>query len=111
MPVKRLFLLLLVTYLFIIVTFMAGCTSEYEINIQADPEEAGEISGEGTYEGTYEEGEEVTVKAEHKDGYEFEKWEKDGEEIKEESFEFEIEEDTEVVANFHEILVPDNAII
>ena len=84
---------------------MVGCApEEYEVEVQADPEEAGEISGEGIYE----EGEDVTVEAESEEGYEFIEWEKDGKEIDEKSFEFEIEEDTEVLVNFRGILIPDD---
>jgi len=69
---------------------MTGCTPEYEVEVQADPEDAGEIEGEGMYE----EGEEVAVEVEPEEGYEFEKWEKDGAKISsQEKYEFEVTED------------------
>ncbi|ACB84629.1 leucine-rich repeat domain-containing protein [Natranaerobius thermophilus] len=105
MSVRRSFQLLLITCLSVSVTFMTGCTPEYEVEIQADPEEAGEIEGEGTYE----EGEEVTVEAEPNEGYEFKKWEKEGEEVsQDQEYKFEIEESIELVAEFAETVnIPD----
>ncbi|OWZ82718.1 leucine-rich repeat domain-containing protein [Natranaerobius trueperi] len=116
---KRLIYLLLIICLSVSVAFMIGCApeekvedeqgigddlNEYKVEVQADLEDAGEIIGEGTYE----RGEDVNLKVEPKEGFEFVSWEKNGDEIKEKSFEFKIEEDTEVVANFREILVPDD---
>ncbi|OWZ84199.1 InlB B-repeat-containing protein [Natranaerobius trueperi] len=76
---RKLAYLIIVISLTTLTVFMVGCTSEeeaeneqdkndlnkYEVVVQTDTEEAGEIEGEGTYE----EGEEVTVEAEPKEGY------------------------------------------
>lgn len=96
---KRLFLLLLITCLFISEAFMTGCApKEYEVKVQADSQEAGEISGEGIYE----EGEEVTVEVEPEEGYEFVKWEKDGEKVgSKEEYQFKITEDKLLEAIFY----------
>ena len=97
---KKLFHLLLITCLFLSVAFMSGCTPEYEVEVQADPEEAGEIKGEGTYE----EGEEVTVEVESKEGYEFKKWEEDGEEItSDKDYKLEVSDDITLKAQFEKI--------
>ena len=97
MSVRKLLNLLLITCLFVSVAFIAGCTPEYEVEVQADPEDAGEIKGEGTYE----EGEEVTVEVEPKKGYEFKKWEEDGEKItSDKDYKLEVNEDVTLEAQF-----------
>ena len=40
---KKLFHLLLITCLSVSVAFMTGCTQEYEVEVQANLEEAGEV--------------------------------------------------------------------
>ena len=68
--------------------FMPGCEAEevveedpveYEITLSAEPDEGGELSGEGFYE--EEEKDEVMVEAHPGEGYVFEKWLEDGEEV------------------------------
>ncbi|UMZ75253.1 leucine-rich repeat domain-containing protein [Natranaerofaba carboxydovora] len=98
---RKLACLIIVISLTALTVFTVGCAPEYEVEVQADPEDAGEISGEGTYE----EGEEVTVEAEPDEGYEFEGWYKDGERVsQDQDYEFEIEESKELVAGFAEIV-------
>ena len=84
---------------------MIGCAPEYEVEVQTDPEDAGEIEGEGTYE----EGEKAKVQLDIEESYEFKGWYKDGERVSEaEEYEFEIEEDKELVAEFEEAVnIPD----
>ncbi|UMZ75255.1 InlB B-repeat-containing protein [Natranaerofaba carboxydovora] len=96
---KRSFHLLFITCLFVSVAFMVGCVQEYEVELQAYPEDAGEISGEGTYE----EGEEVTVEAEPEEGYEFEKWKEDGEKItSDKDYKLEVIDDITLEAQFEQ---------
>ncbi|ACB85134.1 leucine-rich repeat domain-containing protein [Natranaerobius thermophilus] len=104
MSLTKLAYLLIVASLTVLIAFTTGCTPEYEVEVQADPEDVGKIEGEGIYE----EGEDVTIEAEPEKGYEIVKWEKNGEEIDKKYIEFEIEENTEVVANFREIIIPDD---
>ncbi len=57
----------------------------FELQLAADPPEAGSVEGGGTFK----EGEEITVRAEANEGYEFVKWSLEDEEIStEESFDF-----------------------
>ena len=79
---------------------MTGCApAEYDIEAEANPEEAGEVSGAGTYQ----ENEEVTLKAEPEEGYKFDYWELDGEEVStEQEYTFNAEEDHLVTAHFSE---------
>ena len=81
---------------------MAGCApEEYEVEVQADPEEAGEIKGEGTYE----EGEEVTVESHGNSDYIFKGWLKEGEKISDEvEYTFEIEKDKQLIAEYDETI-------
>jgi len=75
----KLHLLLLLGSLIIAIAFLSGCapeeTEEYKVEVQAAPEEAGEVTGEGLFE----EGEEITVEATSKEGYEFDGWKQEGE--------------------------------
>ena len=100
MRIKKLCLLILITCLFISGVFMAGCAQaqdEYEVKIQAVPEEGGEIKGEGTYE----ENKEVTVEAEPAKDYEFVKWKKDEEKLSgETTYKFEAEKNKDLIAEF-----------
>ncbi len=79
---------------------MTGCApAEYDIETEANPEETGEITGTGTYE----ENEEVTLKAEPEDGYEFDYWELEGEEVNtEEIYTLNAEEDYRFTVHFSE---------
>ncbi|UMZ74072.1 InlB B-repeat-containing protein [Natranaerofaba carboxydovora] len=112
---KRLFHLLLITCLFVSVAFMTGCAPEekagdeqeeqdkddsieYEVEVQADPEEAGNITGEGTYK----EGELAEIRAISENWYNFDNWtNKEGEVLEEnKTLEIEVEDDKEIIANF-----------
>ena len=91
--------LMLLASLFIIaaVLFFSGCAAEYEINLKLASDEGGTLSGEGLYE----EGEEVTVRAEAKEGYEFIAWFEAGEKVSEqEEYNFNIQENRELAAKF-----------
>lgn len=82
-----------------VVFFLAGCAAEYDIELKVQPEEAGKVSGEGTYE----EGEEVILKAEAEEGYEFVSWKEDGKEVSTDAdYQFEAEEDRILRAHFRE---------
>jgi len=90
---------MLLASLFIIATalFLSGCAAEYEVNLKLASDEGGTLSGEGLYE----EGEEVTVRAEAKEGYEFIAWFEAGEKVSEqEEYNFNIEENRELAAKF-----------
>ena len=97
---KRLYLkacagLALIAFLFL----LSGCAAvEYEVKTEVEPEGSGEVAGGGTYS----KGETVTVKAEPADGYEFEKWKKNGEplEDKNQEIELEVEQNLDLVAGF-----------
>ena len=85
--------------------FMPGCEAEeaveYEIFLAAEPEEGGELSGAGVYE--KDEHDEVTVEAVPGEGYAFEKWLEDGEEVSRDiTYSFVLEEDRKLTAVFAE---------
>jgi len=74
-----------------------GCASEYEVKLELATDDGGKLSGEGLYE----EGEEVTVRAEADEGYEFIAWFEAGEKVSEqEEYIFNIEENRELAAKF-----------
>ena len=100
----KLHLLLLLGSLIIIIAFLSGCASEepeeYEVEVQAAPEEAGEVTGEGLFE----EGEEITVEATPKEGYEFDGWEQEGEQASSsEEYTLVVESNKNLVASFTEV--------
>jgi len=69
----------------------------YELSLEAEPEEGGNVTGEGIYRS----GEEVEIEAEAEEGYSFEAWQRNGEEIgTEPDLILNIEEDTELTAHF-----------
>ena len=69
----------------------------YELSLKTEPEEGGNVAGEGIYRG----GEEVEIEAEAEEGYSFEAWQRNGEEIgTEPGLTLNIEEDTELTAHF-----------
>ncbi len=75
----------------------SGCASTYEVTVDVEPEEGGEIAGEGVYQ----EGGLVTVEAAPEEGYEFVGWLKDADEISsEQTYTFEIDGDIELRAEF-----------
>ena len=84
----------------IVLILTAGCTpTEYDIETEANPGEAGEVTGAGTYE----ENEEVVLKAEPEEGYKFDYWELEGEEVStDQEYTFEIENDARLTAHFSE---------
>ena len=100
MSLRKLAYLAIVASLTALIAFTTGCTPEHEVEVQADPGEAGEIEGEGTYE----EGEEVAVEVEPEEGYEFEKWEEDGEKItSDKDYKLEVSDDITLEAQFEKI--------
>ncbi len=85
--------------------FVPGCEAEevveFEIILTAEPEEGGELSGAGVYE--KDEHDEVTIEAVPAQGYVFEKWLEDGDEVsRDEAYSFALEEDRELTAVFAE---------
>jgi len=77
---------------------MAGCApEEYEVEVQADSEEAGEVTGKGTYD----EGEEVVVEADSAEDYEFVAWKENDEKVSQDKeFGFEAKDEHELTAVF-----------
>ncbi|WP_158212400.1 hypothetical protein [Natranaerobius trueperi] len=49
MSLRKLTYSIMVVSLAVLIAFTTGCTPEYEVEVQANPEEDGEIEGEGTY--------------------------------------------------------------
>ncbi len=114
MPVRKSAYLVIVISLTALTIFITGCASEekaedeqdkqdevneYKVEVQADPEDVGEIIGEGIYE----EGEEITVEATPKEGYEFVAWEKEGDQLStDKRHKLEIIEDKNLMAVFEE---------
>ncbi|UMZ74070.1 InlB B-repeat-containing protein [Natranaerofaba carboxydovora] len=111
MSVRKLAYISIVISVIVFTVFIAGCAPEekaedeknknnlnkYQVEVQADPEYAGEITGEGTYE----EGAEVKIEAEPEEGYEFVNWEKDGEKVSNQlDYQFEINENVTIKAKF-----------
>ena len=91
------FILLASFFVIAVVLLLPGCAAEYEVNLKLASDKEGTVSGEGLYK----EGEEVTVRAEADEGYSFEAWQRNGEEIgTEPTLTFIIEEDTEPTAHF-----------
>lgn len=64
------FYLTLLLLLFLAALFISGCTAEYRVELAAEPEHAGEVTGGGVYT----EGTDIAVKAEAYEGYEFKYW-------------------------------------
>ncbi len=83
---------------------LAGCPAEYGISVDIKPEGAGSVTGGGTYA----QGDLVTVEAEAVEGYQFEKWTANGEELSTGStYQFEVKEGRQLVAHFVEKLIAD----
>ena len=77
--------------------FISGCTSESEVNPEIIPEDGGTVAGCGTYS----EGEEVTLIAKPKEGYEFKGWTVGGEKVTTENeYSFVLEKQSIPVAVF-----------
>ncbi len=69
----------------------------YELSLKAEPEEGGKVAGERIYRS----GEEIEIEAEAEEGYSFEGWQRNGEEIgTEPGLTLNIEDDTELTAHF-----------
>ncbi|EEG78924.1 InlB B-repeat-containing protein [Dethiobacter alkaliphilus] len=91
-----LFILLI---LFVFAQFISGCSAQYEVSVEADPQGAGGVTGGGTYEA----GESVVVEASPLEGYEFAGWFIEGQKISsEKSYDFIAEEDVALTASFTE---------
>ena len=72
-------------------------TSTHEIGTDADPAEGGQVEGDGAYE----QGEEVTVKATAREGYEFKNWTENETVVSsEDQYTFEATGERNLVANF-----------
>ncbi|ACB85140.1 InlB B-repeat-containing protein [Natranaerobius thermophilus] len=97
---RKLVFLIIGMSLTVLMAFTTGCSpEEYEVEVRAEPEGTGRISGEGVYE----EGEEVTVKAEPEEGYEFLGWAVDGDTVSEDkNYTFEINDDKQLEAVFEQ---------
>jgi len=94
---KKLLAGLIVSLVFFSVPVITGCTPEYEVNLEADPKEAGEVSGSGTYQ----EGQEVTIEADAEEGYEFIGWKVNDEPVSSDKiYRFMINEDNDLIAAF-----------
>ena len=89
---------ILVISVIILIILTTSCSSqEYEVNIETEPEDAGEVIGGGTYEV----GEKVELIAIPKEGHDFSSWEMDGEIVSEEqAFKITVDSDKNVRANF-----------
>jgi len=77
---------------------LSGCAVEYEVKLEAEPEDAGTVTGSGTYS----KGETVTIKAEAEQGYTFDRWKVKGTDLEhsDKETELKVEEDKELVAEF-----------
>jgi len=93
---KKLIFLILAS----LVILTVGCTTEYDINIEKNIEEAADVIGEGSYEANKE----VEIAALPKKGYKFSNWEVDDEVISEEQVVIiTVDENKEIKANFKKI--------
>ncbi len=92
---------LMITTLIIFIITITGCSpQEYEVNIEVESEDVGEVVGEGTYEA----GEEVELAAIPNEEYEFENWTINGEVISEDKiYKMIVNEDLDITANFDRI--------
>ena len=97
--VNRTALLLFISAIVAMAT--AGCgPAEHEITLEVKPEEAGGVAGEGRFS----QGEVVEIAAEAKEGYEFQKWVEDGEEITTDHYyTFEADGDRKLEAHFKKV--------
>ena len=78
---------------------LPGCTREYEVEVKAEPEHAGEVTGGGTYV----EGTDIAVKAEANEGYEFKVWKENDHRLSTSwNYPFVVREDRSLVAIFEE---------
>ncbi len=77
---------------------LSGCVAvDYEVKTETQPEETGKVTGAGTYK----ESEEVILKAEPEEGYKFDYWELEGEEVStDQEYTFEIDNDIRLTAHF-----------
>jgi len=97
----KLILAILYTLAMLLALSMTGCDpAKYEIEAEANPENAGEVSGEGTFE----EGDEVTVEASPEEGYEFSSWKEDGNKVSSSGeYTFTVDGDKNLVAVFDQL--------
>ncbi len=101
MRTKIVFLMLILAALGAATVFpVAGCTREYKVEVEVRPENAGEVTGEGVYV----ERQDVAVKAEANEGYEFVRWEENGNKLStSKNYPFIVRENKELVAVFEEV--------
>ncbi len=91
--------IVLLTTLALLFILVAGCEETFQVSLEADPQEGGEVIGEGEYSSETE----VIVEAEPVQGYSFREWKEDGETVSQEkTYEFIMEEDRDLVAVFQE---------
>ena len=82
------------------ISLTAHFIPEYTVNLSATPSEGGSISGGGTYV----EGKQVTISADPDEGYKFDNWTEDGNEVSVDSvYSFTLEDDRSIVANFRQV--------
>ena len=98
---RKVFVLLVVLLFMTAGVFLpSGCAREYRVELETKPENAGEVSGEGVYM----EGEDIAVKAEPHEGYEFVRWEEDGNILSTSwNYPFIVRENRELVAVFEKV--------
>ncbi|WP_167264319.1 InlB B-repeat-containing protein [Alkalibacillus almallahensis] len=83
-----------------LVMLLIGCSEqEYEVSVDIQPEDAGEVTGTGLYES----GEEAVVSLQPEDGYEFSGWSKEGETVSSDlEYRFEVDQDVQLQASLEE---------
>ncbi len=78
---------------------VAGCEGTFQVSLEAEPEEGGEVTGEGEYSSETK----ITIEAQPGEGYFFKEWQEDGKTVsREKSYTFAVEEDRDLVALFEE---------
>lgn len=79
---------------------ISGCTAEYRVELAAEPEHAGEVTGGGVYT----EGTDIAVKAEAYEGYEFKYWKENDTRLSTSwNYPFIVRDNRNLVAMFEEV--------
>jgi len=116
-PIKVFSIMLICWIIFFLIIYLSGFfadsedvdqnihqeeIAEFELTLDSEPEHAGNLSGAGIYH--EQEAKEVLVKAEPNEGFEFEKWIEDGENISfDPVFSFELKTDRYLKAVFSKV--------
>lgn len=88
------------TLLFLAALFISGCTAEYRVELSAEPEHAGEVTGGGVYT----EGTDIAIKAEAYEGYEFKYWKENDTKLSTSwNYPFIVRDNRNLVAVFEEV--------